>query len=77
MTIEGGSAVVDTAALLSTTVVLAVEVTNTVLPETVETGIAVTLAVTFAVCELVVSTRVDAEDPADREAEDRLEFGDC
>ncbi len=54
ITIEGGSEVVDTAVLVSTTVVLAVEVTNTVLPEIVEIGVTTTIAV----CELLVSTGV-------------------
>lgn len=54
MTMEGGSEAVDAAVLVSTTVVLAVEVTNTVLPEIVEIGI----TTTNAVCELLASTGV-------------------
>ena len=72
MTTGGGGEFTDTAVLLSTIVVLAVEVTNIVLPEIVETG----ETVTFATFELVVSTRVEAEDPEDRETEDGLEVGD-
>lgn len=73
MTIEGGSEVVDTAVLVSTTVVLAVEVTNTVLPEIVESAVVTTIAV----CELFVSTGIEADDPRDGEAKDELELGDC